>query len=111
MYFDSADLSKSYDFGLDKQEKLAELAILTAKKGIPVLVSNHLTDFTKEIYKEALLKEGKPENILDKIIAGKIGKYYEEVCLNKQEFVKDDKKKIEEILGNIKVEKFIRYSL
>lgn len=43
------------DFGLDKQEKLAELAILTAKKGIPVLVSNHLTDFTKEIYKEAEL--------------------------------------------------------
>ncbi len=41
------------DFGFDKQEKLAELAILSSKKGIPVLVSNHLTDFTEELYKKA----------------------------------------------------------
>ena len=65
----------------------------------------------KEIYKEQLLKEGKPENIIDKIIIGKINKYFEEVCLLKQDFIKDDKKKVEEILGDAKVEKFIRYSL
>jgi len=65
----------------------------------------------KEIYKEQLLKEGKPENILDKIMEGKINKYFEEVCLLKQEYIKDDKKKVEDVLGDVKIIKFVRYSL
>lgn len=65
----------------------------------------------KEIQKEILLKEGKPENIIEKILEGKINKYYEGICLTKQEYIKDDKQKVEQILGNIKVEKFSRYSL
>jgi len=73
----------------------------------------------KEIYREQLLKEGsprsggagKPENIIDKILSGKINKYFEEVCLVKQEYIKDDKKRVSDILGDVKVEKFIRYSL
>jgi len=69
------------------------------------------TDKEKDIYKEQLLKEGKPENIIDNILQGKINKYYEEVCLLKQEFIKDDKKKIEEVLGDAKILKFIRFSL
>ncbi len=65
----------------------------------------------KEIYREQLVKEGKPENILDKIIEGRINKYFEEVCLIKQEYIKDDKKKIEDVLMGVKVEKFIKYNL
>jgi len=65
----------------------------------------------KEIYAEQLRKEGKPENIIEKIMEGKVNKYYEEVCLVKQEFIKDDSKKIQDILGDAKVEKFIVYSL
>lgn len=69
------------------------------------------TDKEKEIYKEQLLKEGKPENIIDNILKGKIEKYYSEVCLNKQEFIKDDKQKIEQVLGDAKIVKYLRYSL
>jgi elongation factor Ts len=65
----------------------------------------------KEIYREQLLKEGKPENMIDKIMEGKLAKFYGEICLVKQEYIKDDSKKIEDILGDVKVEKFIRYSL
>ncbi|MEA3463654.1 MAG: translation elongation factor Ts [Patescibacteria group bacterium] len=65
----------------------------------------------KEIYREQLLKEKKPENIIDKILSGKINKYFTEVCLIKQEYIKDDKKRIDDILGDIKVEKIVRYSL
>ncbi len=65
----------------------------------------------KEVYKEQLLKEGKPENIIEKIMEGKIRKFYEEVCLLKQEYIKDDKKKVEEILGEAVVKEYIRYSL
>ncbi len=65
----------------------------------------------KEIYREQLKKEGKPEEIIDKIMIGKVNKYFEDVCLVKQEYIKDDKKKVEDILGDVKIEKFIRYSL
>ncbi len=65
----------------------------------------------KEIYKEQLVKEGKPENMVDKIVEGKMGKYYSEVCLIEQEYIKDDKKKVKDILGGTKILKFIRFSL
>lgn len=65
----------------------------------------------KEVYREQLKKEGKPEEMVEKILAGKLNKYYEEVCLAKQEFIKDDKKKVADILGGAKIESFIRYSL
>jgi elongation factor Ts len=65
----------------------------------------------KDIYREQLLKEGKPEAMLDKIAEGKLGKYYSEVCLVKQEYIKDDKQTVEQILKGIKIQKFVRYSL
>ncbi|MDD4901265.1 MAG: translation elongation factor Ts [Patescibacteria group bacterium] len=65
----------------------------------------------KEIYRAQLLAEGKPEKMIEKIMVGKLAKYYEGICLIKQEYIKDDEKKVEEILGGVKVEKFIRYSL
>jgi elongation factor Ts len=49
--------------------------------------------------------------MIEKILEGKISKYFEEACLIKQEYIKDDKKKVADILGDVKVEKFIRYSL
>jgi len=68
-------------------------------------------DKEKEIYLEQLKKEGKPAEIIDKILAGKIRKYYSEVCLLKQPYIKDEKISIEKLLGDVKVEKFIRFSL
>ncbi|MFH0840387.1 MAG: translation elongation factor Ts [bacterium] len=65
----------------------------------------------KEVYREQLAKEGKPENIIENILQGKINKYFEGVCLVKQEYIKDDKQKVEQVLGDVKVEKFIRFSL
>jgi len=68
-------------------------------------------DKEKEIYREQLRAENKPENMREKIIEGKLQKYYQDVCLVEQEYIKDDKKKVKEILGEVKVEKFVRYSL
>lgn len=50
----------------------------------------------KEIYREQLKKEGKPEEIVEKILIGKLDKFYSENCLLKQYFIKDDKVKIED---------------
>jgi len=65
----------------------------------------------KEIYKEQLLKEGKPENIIEGILVGKVKKYCSEVCLMEQEYIMDDKKKVSEAIGDVKIEKFVRYGL
>ncbi|MCU0679555.1 MAG: translation elongation factor Ts [Planctomycetes bacterium] len=68
-------------------------------------------DKEKEIYRAQLKQEGKPDAIVEKIMTGKINKFLEETCLVKQEYIKDDKKKVQDILGDVKVEKFIRYAL
>jgi elongation factor Ts len=73
----------------------------------------------KEIYREQLKNEGKPETMWDKIIEGKLQKYYAEICLLKQVYIKDDKITIEKMLEsliaktgeNIQIKKFIRISL
>ena len=65
------------------------------------------------------LKEGKPEKVVDKIVEGRLKKYYEEVCLMEQTYVRDDKFKIKDLITeairttgeNIKVRRFVRYEL
>ena len=69
---------------------------------------NETSNFT---FVKKFKKEGKQGNIIEKILVGKVKKYYKEVCLLKQEYIKDDKKTVEDILGDIKIEKFIRFSL
>ncbi|MGD8779438.1 MAG: translation elongation factor Ts [Ignavibacteria bacterium] len=59
----------------------------------------------KEIYKEVLRKEGKPENILDKIAEGKLNKFYQEVCLVNQAFVKDNTKTVQNLIDEFNKEK------
>ncbi len=56
----------------------------------------------KEIYSEQLKKEGKTDDIIAKILDGKVAKFYTEVCLLKQNFVKDDQKTIEQLLADNK---------
>ncbi len=71
----------------------------------------------KEIYKEQFA--GKPDDVIAKMLEGKIAKYYEEACLLNQPFVKDGDKTIGELLGeatgkmgeNIQVRRFTRYML
>jgi len=99
----------------DKKDLAVDIAMQVAASNprylTPAEVPAEELDKEKAIYREQLLKEGKPENMLDKIAEGKVNKYYSEVCLTKQEFIKDEKQTIEKILGDIQVDKFVRYSL
>lgn len=73
----------------------------------------------KEILRNQALNEGKPEKIVDKMVEGRIRKYYEQVCLMNQSFVKDPDKKIRDIVNekiakigeNISIRRFARYEL
>lgn len=99
----------------DKKELAMDIAMQVAAANPKYLVPSEVEvsemEKEKEIYKELLLKEGKPAEMVDKIVEGKMGKYYSEVCLTEQEFIKDDKKKIKDILGGANILKFVRYSL
>lgn len=55
----------------------------------------------KEIYREQLKNEGKPAEMIEKILEGKMNKYYSENCLLEQAFIKDEDKKIEDLLTQI----------
>ena len=65
----------------------------------------------KEILRKQALEEGKPEKIVEKMVAGRINKFYKEVCLVEQIFVKDSEKTVKDILGGEKVLRFARYQL
>lgn len=73
----------------------------------------------KEILKNQALNEGKPEKIVEKMVEGRISKYYEEYCLLEQNFIKDPDKTINELLNekiskigeNISIRRFVRYEL
>lgn len=78
-------------------------------------VPQEVIEKEKEIGREQAIREGKPENILDKIAEGKLNKFYKESTLLNQEFTKDSKKTIRQYLGEVdndlKITDFKRYSL
>jgi elongation factor Ts len=71
----------------------------------------------KEILRAQALNEGKPEKIVDKMVEGRIEKYYKEVCLLEQPFVKDGDKSIKQVMAetakeigaNVDLVKFERF--
>ncbi len=63
----------------------------------------------KEILKQQTINEGKPEAIAEKIVMGRINKFYEEVCLVDQEFVKDSSMKVSQVLKDAEVVEFARF--
>jgi elongation factor Ts len=72
-----------------------------------------------DVLKNQALAEGKPADLVDKIVSGRVRKYYEEFCLMEQPFVKDDKVKIKDLITdairvtgeNIVVRRFARFEL
>ena len=73
----------------------------------------------KEILRNQALNEGKPEKIIEKMVEGRIAKFYKEICLLEQTFIKDPDKTIEIIVReqiakigeNISIRRFTRYEL
>ena len=76
-------------------------------------------DREKDVYREQLKNEGKPAEMIEKIVEGKMSKYYGEVCLLEQKFIKDEEKTIEQLLiqktgeigEKITVRRFARYEV
>jgi len=85
------------------------------KEEVPEEVLNH----EKEILRAQALNEGKPEKIIEKMVEGRISKFYKEVCLMEQGFVKDPEKTIRDLVlektskigERIVIRRFTRYEL
>ncbi|MBR6689168.1 MAG: translation elongation factor Ts [Clostridia bacterium] len=80
-------------------------------------VPAEVVEAEKEILKAQALNEGKPAAIVDKMVEGRINKFFEEVCLLDQPFVKDQDKTVQEVLNekiavigeNIVIRRFVRF--
>ena len=82
-------------------------------------VSPEEFDREREIYRRQAIESGKPEKIAEKIVEGKMDRFYSEVCLLEQAFIKDPDRKVGDLLQdavarigeNIQVRRFMRYQV
>jgi elongation factor Ts len=85
----------------------------------PEQVPAEVIEQEKSIYRAQLAEEGKPPHVVEKIIEGKLNKFFEDVCLVKQPFIKDGDKTIEQLISemisklgeNIVLRRFTRFEL
>jgi elongation factor Ts len=85
----------------------------TSKEDVPAEVVEN----EKKIQLAAAMNEGKPQNIAEKMVMGRMGKFYAEICLVEQESIKEEKTSVAKVVenvakqlgGSIKVVKFVRY--
>lgn len=82
-------------------------------------VPENLVNEEREVLAKQARDEGKPENVVEKMVEGRLGKFYSEIVLLEQSYVKDDKKTIEELLKeaiaqlgeNIQIGSFYRIAI
>jgi elongation factor Ts len=108
----------------DDFKRLARDVAMQIAASNPISISREdipeeILEREREIYRSQMENSGKPENILEKIVEGKLAKYYKEVCLLEQPFVKDTtitvedhiKQNIAKIGENISVKRFSRFRI
>jgi elongation factor Ts len=82
-------------------------------------VTQETLDREREIYKDQAKQTGKPENVIEKIVTGKMEKFYEENCLYEQHFIKDEGTTVKELVDqaiakvgeNIAIRRFSRFKV
>ena len=95
------------------------IAAMEPKYVNPKDIPDEIVAEKSEEYRSQALAEGKPDNIVEKIIQGRMSKYYSEVCLTEQPFVKDDDVRVGDLITdairimgeNIVIRRFDRYEL
>ena len=107
----------------DFQELVRDIAMHVAAADPRYLSRGEVTEEVlakeREIFRQRALDEGKPENVVDRIVEGRLGKFYAETVLLEQPFVKDPDKTVEQMIAekiakigeNIRVRRFARYQL
>jgi elongation factor Ts len=107
----------------DFQELVKDLAMQVAAADPQFVRKEEVTEAAlakeREIQRARAINEGKPEKMADKIVEGRMNKYFEEVCLYEQPFIKENtttiaeviKSKIAKLGENISVSRFVRFKV
>ncbi len=112
-------VAKTEDFQTMARDIAMHIAATNPMCVRPEEISSEILEREKEIYRSQLREEKKPEKIWDKIIEGKLKKYYEDVCLAEQKFVKNQDITIGTLISNmiaktgenIVIRRFARFQL
>lgn len=112
-------VAKTDDFKTLAKDIAMQIAATNPVYVNPDEVPEEIVEKEKAIYRDQLKTEGKPEKIWDKIIPGKLKKYYEEVCLTEQKFIKNQDITVGALVNNliaktgenIKIRRFARFQL
>lgn len=112
-------VAKTDDFKNLAKDVAMQIAATNPVYVNPEEVPEEILEKERGIYRDQLKTEGKPEKMWDKIIPGKLKKYYEEVCLTEQKFIKDQNITVNTLVNNliaktgenIKIRRFARFQL
>ena len=112
-------VAKTDDFSQLVKDLAMQIAASNPTYISPSEVPAETLEKEREILRAEALEAGKPEKIIDRIVEGRIKKYYEENCLIEQPFIKDNDVKVGELLSkymaklgeNITVKRFARYKV
>lgn len=112
-------VARNADFQQFANELAMQVAAMNPEYVSPEQVPADIIAKEEEIYREEVKASGKPAEVMTKIVAGKLEKYYSQVCLIKQLYIKDDKLTIEKLLTeqvakigeNIKIGRIARFSI
>ena len=112
-------VAKTEDFENFVKDIAMHIAAANPVGLVPEDVDQSVIEKEREIYRAQMLEEGKPENIIDKIVDGKVEKFYKEVCLLSQQYIKDPQKTVEDVLKetigkigeNIQIRRFARFQI
>lgn len=94
-------VAKNDDFKNFAHEVALQVAATAPQYLKPEEIPAEIIAKEKEIFAEALKAEGKPENIIEKIIEGKLASYYAEVCLLNQPYFREPKETVQDLLNQI----------
>jgi elongation factor Ts len=112
-------VARTDDFKVFAKDVCMQIAAADPKVVARDDLTPELVEAEKEVFRNQAQREGKPEKIIDKIVDGKIEKFYSEACLMEQPFVKDNDRTVSDILTdvigklgeNIVITRFVRYRL
>jgi elongation factor Ts len=112
-------VARNEDFVILAKELAMQVAAANPMYIKPEDVPAEILEKEKEIYREQMKNSGKPDNVIEKIVEGKLSKFYSDVCLLEQEYIKDGSVKIKDLIKekiaifkeNIEVGRFSRFQI
>jgi elongation factor Ts len=112
-------VARGEDFQTFCREIAMQIAAANPQYVKPDEVPESILEQEREIYRKQALEAGKPENVLDKIVEGRVRKYFAEVCLLEQPYIREQKMSVDKLIKefiaktgeNIVVRRFARFQL